>query len=145
MSPNDRPPIASAATTAPSQSNRPAASVSRDSSTWRSVANSAAAMNGTLTRNANRQPIVSTMEPPTIGPRSVSADVAAAQMPKARARSAPSNAWVIRASEPGTSSAPVAPWRSRKTTSHSRVGASPHSADVAANPARPIAYMRRRP
>ena len=54
-------------------------------------------------------------------------------------RSAPSKAWVMRDSEPGTSRAPVAPWRSRKTTSHSRVGARPHSADVAANPARPMA------
>ena len=39
---------------------------------------------GTLIRNANRQPIVSTMTPPTIGPRTTSADVEAAQMPNAR-------------------------------------------------------------
>ena len=34
----------------------------------------------------------------------------AAQMPNARPRSAPSKAWVMSASEPGTSSAPAAPW-----------------------------------
>ncbi len=145
MRPKDSPPIARAATRAPSQSNRPSASSSRDSATCRIVAQRAAMMNGMLSRNANRQPIVSTMVPPTIGPRSVSADVADAQTPNARAREAPSKAWVISDRDPGTSSAPVAPWRSRKTTSHSRVGARPHRADVPANPVRPITYMRRRP
>ena len=61
-------------------------------------------------RNATRQPTVSTRVPPTIGPRTVSAAVAAAQIPNARARAAPSKAWVMRASEPGMSSAPAAPW-----------------------------------
>jgi hypothetical protein len=44
-----------------------------------------------------------------MGPKSVNAEVADAQTPKARARSAPSKAWVISESEPGTRSAPVAP------------------------------------
>ena len=96
-------------------------------------------------RNALRQPMVSTIVPPTIGPRTVSADVAAAQMPNARPRSAPGNAWVISDRDPGTSSAPVAPCMSRKITSHSRVGARPHSADVAPKPASPMAKTRRRP
>ena len=75
-------------------------------------------------------------------PETVSAEVEAAQMPNARPRAAPSKAWVMSASEPGTSSAPAAPWRSRKTTSNSSVGASPHSAEVSANPARPMRDRR---
>ena len=45
----------------------------------------------------------------------VSADVEAAQMPNARPRASPSKAWVMRASEPGMSRAPAAPWSSRKS------------------------------
>ena len=100
--PNASPPTASAATSAPSQSNRPVASESRDSSTWRSVTHSAKAVTGTLMRKALRQPMVSTIVPPTIGPSTVSAEVEAAHMPKARPRSAPENACVISDSDPGT-------------------------------------------
>ena len=53
MTPNDRPPTASAATTEPSQSNRRRASTSRDSATWRSVTHSATARTGTLMRNGD--------------------------------------------------------------------------------------------
>ena len=60
MTPNARPPTASAATIAPSQSNRPVVSVSRDSWTWVSVAHSAKPSSGTLMRKATRQPSVST-------------------------------------------------------------------------------------
>ena len=75
----------------------------------------------------------------------VSAEVAADQRPKARARAAPSKFAVMRDSGPGTSSAPAAPWASRKTTSHSMDGASPHSAEVRPNDARPMMKTRRRP
>ena len=85
------------------------------------------------------------MSPPASGPRMVSAEVAAAQMPKARARAAPSKLAVMMDSDPGTSSAPAAPWSSRKTTSSSMVGARPHSADVVPNEARPMMKIRRRP
>ena len=64
----------------------------------------------------------------------MSADVEAAQIPKARPRSGPSKACVMRAIEPGMSSAPAPPCSRRKMTSHSSVGASPHRAEVAANP-----------
>ena len=53
--------------------------------------------------------------------------------------------FVMIASEPGTSSAPAAPWNRRATTSHSSVGASPHRTDVTPNQASPIAKTRRRP
>ena len=132
ITPNDRPPTATAATNEPSQSNRRRASRSRDSSTWRSVIASATARIGTLTRNAIRQPIESTSRPPATGPISASADVAAAQIPNARPRSGPSNVCVMIDSAPGTSSAPAAPWSSRKTTSASSVGASPHRPEVRA-------------
>ena len=80
-----------------------------------------------------------------IGPRTTRADVAAAQIPKARARCWPSNAFVMIASEPGTSSAPAAPWNSRAMVSSSSVGASPHTTDVTPNKVRPIPNTRRRP
>ena len=96
-------------------------------------------------RNALRQPTVSTIVPPTIGPSTVSADVEAAHMPKARPRSAPEKACVINDSDPGTSSAPAPPCIRRKMTSHSSVGARPQSADVTPKPARPMAKTRRRP
>ena len=133
-SPTVRPPTARAATSAPSQSNRPVASMSRDSSTWLRVAHSATSRIGTLTRKAIRQPMVSTRRPPTIGPSRVSAAVEAAQMPNARPRSGPWNACVMSASDPGMSSAPAAPWKRRKRTSHSSVGASPHRAEVDGEP-----------
>jgi hypothetical protein len=91
-------------------------------------------------RNTIRQPTVSTSRPPTSGPSKPSADVADAQMPNARPRSTPaSKVWVMIDSAPGTRNAPAAPWSSRKRTSHSSVGANPHSADVAAKLASPIA------
>ncbi len=79
------------------------------------------------------------------GPISVVAEVAAAQMPNARARAGPSNSAVRIASDPGTSSAPAAPWSTRNTTRSSSVGAIPHSTDVTPNPTSPIANTRRRP
>ena len=139
MRPNERPPTASTATSDPSQSKRPDPSSSRDSATWRWVAHSATARTGTFTRKATRQPMVSTRVPPTMGPSTVSAEVAAAQIPKARPRWSPGNAWVMIDSAPGTRNAPEAPCSSRKTTSHSRVGARPHSAEVTAKLARPMA------
>ena len=100
---------------------------------------------GTLIRNASRQVRYWTRRPPTTGPRTVAAEVAAAQIPNARASPGPSKAAVMRASEPGTRMAAAAPWRSRKTTSASRVGARPHRALVVAKPTRPIAKTRFRP
>ena len=84
------PPTATAMTTEPSQSRRPVAVSSRVSGTWRRVAQSARAMSGTFTRNATRHEKRSTIRPPTSGPSTVSAEVAAAQMPNARARASPS-------------------------------------------------------
>ena len=48
-------------------------------------------------------------------------------------------------SEPGTRSAPVAPWRTRDRASSSRFGARPHMTDVVPKPASPIAKTFRRP
>ena len=65
--------------------------MSRDSATWRNVTHSANARTGTLIRNANRQPTLSTINPPSSGPSRTSPDVAAAQMPNARPRSGPAS------------------------------------------------------
>ena len=75
----------------------------------------------------------------------VSAAVAADHSPKARARASPWKLAVMSDSGPGTSRAPAAPWKSRKTMSHSMVGARPHSADASPNDARPMMKIRRRP
>ena len=86
---------------------------------------------GTLMRNANRQPMVSTSRPPTSGPSRASAgrrrrpdaEGATALVPRLEG-------WVMSDSAPGTRSAPAAPCSRRNTTSHSRVGARPHRPDV---------------
>ena len=102
MAPKARPPTARATTTAPSQSNVFAASGLRLSSTYLNAAKSAIAMSGTLRKKTARHEIVSTSRPPTTGPRIAVAAEEAAQKPKARPRSGPSNVFVSRASDPGT-------------------------------------------
>ena len=129
----------------PSQSNLPLAPCRTVSATPRRNPNNAMSTNGTLIRNATRHEMYWTRKPPTTGPRTVAPDVAAAQIPNAPAKRGPSNADVIRASEPGTSSAAAAPWRRRKRTNASIVGDRPHRMLVPPNPIRPIANTRLRP
>ena len=145
IAPNASPPTATTATTAPSQSNRPDDASSRLSAMNRVVAQIAAAINGRLIRNAMRQLIASMRIPPTTGPRTSVPEVAAAQIPKARPRAAPSNVAVMIEREAGTSSAPATPWRTLAAASSSRVGARPHRTDVIPNPHRPMRKTRRRP
>ena len=92
-----------------------------------------------------RQEMVFTSRPPTNGPRMVVAADAPAHRPKARPCSSPWKVAVMMASEPGTRTAPAAPCRIRQTIRNSIDGAIPHRSEVAANPTRPIANMRRRP
>ena len=82
----------------------------------------ATATSGTLMKNAARQEIVSTRRPPISGPRIVVAPEAPAQVPNARPCSSPEKLAVRSASEPGTRSAPAAPWRTRNRTSSSMFG-----------------------
>ena len=96
-------------------------------------------------RNATRHDKVSTSAPPMTGPRMVVAADAPAQRPNARPCASPVNVAVRSASEPGTSSAPAAPCRTRKAMRSSIDGATPHSRLVTRNPARPKANMRLRP
>ena len=92
-----------------------------------------------------RQEIVLTSKPPTNGPRIVVAAEAPAHTPNARPRSSPSKLAVMIASEPGTTSAPAAPWSTRATIRNSIDGATPHSSEVAAKPIRPSENILRRP
>ncbi len=145
IAPKARPPTATIATPAPSQSNRADASPALLSATWRN-ATSARITSGTLIRKAARHVTMSTSSPPTTGPISPVAAAAAAHSPMARDRCTWSaNVAVMIASEPGTSSAPAAPWSRRATTSSSSVGARPHSTEVIPKPVSPIANSRRRP
>ncbi len=130
---------------APSQSNRPLAPSRTVSGIPRRSPTTARITIGTLIRKASRQDRYWTRRPPTTGPRTVAAEVAAAQIPKALASPGPSKADVMRASEPGTRTAAAAPWRSRKTTSASSVGARPHRTLVDPKPTRPIVKTRFRP
>ena len=144
VAPNARPPTATAATIAPSQSSRPLASSSRDSGTARR-ATRATRTSGRLMRNAARHETAWTRNPPRSGPSVTRAEVDAAQTPIARPRSSPSNVAVMIESAPGTRSAPAAPWRRRARISTSMVGAAPQIADVIPNPSRPRRNTRRRP
>jgi hypothetical protein len=103
------------------------------------------ATSGALSRKMLRQPKTSTRAPPMGGPMTATADVAEAQIPKARPRSGPSKRAVMMANEPGTRRAPASPWSRRAAARTSRLGARPHSSDVAPNPARPMRKTRRRP
>ena len=145
MAPKLRPPTARKITVAPSQSKWLEACSSLDSGTCPSVAYSATTRRGRLMKKAARHEIPSTRSPPTNGPRMVVAAEAPAHRPKALPCSSPSNVEVMMAREPGTSSAPAAPWRTRKAIRSSMLGASPQSSDVAPNPARPTANIRLRP
>ena len=69
IAPNARPPTATKATAAPSQSKRPEAPSALVSGMCRIVANSAIATSGTLIRNAARQLTVSTPSSTTEAPR----------------------------------------------------------------------------
>src|SRR5438067_2864545 len=94
---------------APIQSKVGALPSTRLSGTFFHVAQAATATRGTLMKNAARQEIVSTSTPPISGPRIVVAPDAPAHVPKARPCSSPEKLAVIKAREPGTRSAPVAP------------------------------------
>ena len=96
-------------------------------------------------KKTERQEIESTRRPPTTGPRIAAAAEAPAQIPKARPCSSPSKLAVSSASEPGTSSAPAAPCRTRKKTSSSMLGARPQRSEVTPKLKSPTANMRRRP
>ena len=130
---------------APSQSKCSGASGLRLSSSWVRAITTPAMTSGTFTRKADCQPNVSIRMPPTTGPPTVSALVAAAQMPKARPRSAPSKVALISASEVGTRKAPKAPWTRRPRIRISMVGARPQASEAAPKPARPMTKKRRRP
>src|SRR5258705_5230069 len=127
MVPNERPPTATATTKAPSQSNLPVALSSRLSRTKVSVAHTARTQRGTLIRNATRQDTASTSAPPRNGPRIVVAADAPAQSPNARPCASPLNVAVRSATDPGTSNAPAAPCRTRKTLRSYIDGATPQT------------------
>src|SRR5918992_5325281 len=98
------------------------------------VARYAIKRNGRLIKNAARHEIVFTSTPPTKGPRIVVAADAPAHTPNARPCSSPLNDDVMIASDPGTRSAPAAPWSIRLMIRNSIVGAIPQRRDVAAKP-----------
>ena len=102
---------------------------------------SVAAMGKTLITNTHRQPIVSTMIPPRVGPARNATVVPAVQRPMARPRATPSKLEVINASELGTSSAPAIPCSPRARMSISGLTATAQSNDATPNPTRPIRRM----
>ncbi len=96
-------------------------------------------------RKTQRQPIVSTIQPPSSGPMAAAVPPRPDQAPTAFGRSCAENvAWMI-ASEPGVSRAPPMPCRARAAISVSMLGARPHRAEATANQTTPIMNTLRRP
>ena len=100
----------------------------------------------TLTKKMLRQPIVSVMNPPTVGPMASPTDAMPVQIPMARAlRFGFGNAALTRASEATFTAAAPTPCSPRPMFSTPRLGAAPQRADAAANSTMPPRNTFRRP
>ncbi|PBC71282.1 hypothetical protein BX265_5879 [Streptomyces sp. TLI_235] len=139
------PASASAASTAPSTSNRPERSGSRVSGTWRADTAITTTATGRLSRKIHRQPGPSTSHPPRNGPTAAATPPSPDQAPTAAPRSSAWNTACSMASEPGVSSAPPTPCSARAAISTSMFGAAAQNAEATANQATPIRNTRRRP
>src|SRR5579871_557164 len=139
MAPNPR-----VARKAPGKSN-PRLSSFRLSGTRRQVIQTTATAIGTLIRNAQRQEMCSTIQPPRTGPNAAVIDVKPDQVPMARPRSLSGNEALINARLPGTSNAAPTPCTLRAAISHPIDGASPQPADAMANNATPTRKILARP
>ena len=100
---------------------------------------------GILTRNAQRQPNVEVMSPPTSGPTATATPTTVPQKPNALARSAPWNACPSTASAALSSIAAPTPCSARAALRKGADGARPHSSDANVKIARPTISIRRRP
>ncbi len=145
MSPYVTPASARAASAAPSTSNRPVVVSSRVSGTCRTAVAITRAAMGRLIRKTQRQPAVSTSQPPSRGPIAPATPPRPDQAPTARGRSSRTkDDWMI-AREPGVRSAPPMPCSARARTSVSMLGASPHRAEATANHPTPMTKILRLP
>src|SRR4029079_8642888 len=100
---------------------------------------------GTLMRKTHRQENVSTSQPPSNGP--TAADTPA-RPDHARTVLDLSAGWSERVSSarlPGTNSAAATPCSARATTNVERVGAAPHTTDIAVSATTPMTNSLRRP
>jgi hypothetical protein len=103
------------------------------------------ARNG-LTNSVQRQDRSCVSTPPSNNPTAPPLPAIAPKMPNALFRSAGSeNVVVNTASTDGASSAPNAPWRARAATSQPKLWARPPTAEIAANPIRPVRNVGLRP
>jgi hypothetical protein len=91
------------------------------------------------------QPTASISTPPTNGPADRARLAQAAQIPTARARSAPGWLWVSSVSEHGISTAAPIPCATRAAISRPRLGASPQAAEARVNIAKPPTNTRLAP
>src|ERR1700688_372780 len=85
---------------------------------------------GTLRRKIMRHPTVSTIHPPTMGPKAPARAPAAAQVPIARPRASPVNAPPSMARLFGISSAAPNPCRPRAARSQAKEGAAAQASDA---------------
>ena len=97
-----------------------------------------AAISGMLTQKIARQELIPIRAPPPAGPSTVAIPVQAVQVPTALPRAAPSKVAATIASEPGTSSAPAIPCRTRAPIRNSALGETAQSAEVAPKAISPI-------
>ena len=130
---------------APGRSGKVRCPGARLSTSWPRAAHSAAAPNGRLIMNAQRQPPSSTSAPPIGGPSPAATAAVAPHRPIACARRSSENAAITRASDAGTSMAAPSAWTTRAATSSSTDGASAHSTEATVNTRTPLANARRRP
>ena len=100
---------------------------------------------GRFIRNIQRQPTASISQPPSKGAPAAPTAPAAAQIPMALPRRAPSNVAARIARLLGISIAAPVPCSTRPASSHGKVGANVHSSDATANSTRPDTSNRRRP
>jgi hypothetical protein len=98
-----------------------------------------------LSQKIERQPTMSTSQPPASGPIAVVTPASPDHRPIAAPRSSVTNDAEMIARLPGVRSAAPMPCSPRAATSISIDGASAHSTDAVANHATPITYTLRRP
>ncbi len=105
-----------------------------------------AATIGIFTAKTARHPQASVRTPPRMDPRTIPADPAAPQMPRARLRSAPSGNPTLRSGRvAGASAAPPRPWNPRPRMSIHSATAKVPSAEPNMKSPRPARNIRRRP
>jgi hypothetical protein len=146
--PNDRPSDRLARprpnATAPGRSNRLERAPPAKLNT-RLAINSPMRPRGTFTKKIQRQPRLSVMRPPRVGPAVTPSETISAFRPRAWPRWLLGKASTMRASAGAKINAAPRPWSPRAATRRARFGARPEKAEPTVKRARPPIHTRSRP